>query len=310
MRTSKALRWLGALLGAAIFGLVLHRLWGQWEEAAVAVTRMRWLPVLGAFGLYFLAQAVFAWSWHQLVHAEGESDTFGRDAARWCVSIAGKYLPGKVWHAAARIGLYRGSARSSRVAPAYLREMMLSLSAAMAWIGAANLPDSQVHPGFAWMFLLGAAGLLLASTTTAVRALLRLLRLALPWQLSVLDRGRRTVFLAWGAQLLAYGLFGAGLFLLGSSVQPLPAASFVPVVACLCFGGIAGIAAFFVPAGLGVREAALAWFLAPWLGAAPALLLAVLARLWISLGEAVVIASGLWWLRTRGDAQPQGEAAP
>ncbi len=65
------------------------------------------------------------------------------------------------------------------------------------------------------------------------------------------------------------------------------------VVAGLCFAGLAGIAAFFVPAGIGVREAALVWYLAPVIGPGPAALLAVAARVWISVGEAGLVAAGM-----------------
>ena len=77
-----------------------------------------------------------------------------------------------------------------------------------------------------------------------------------------------------------------------------------PTIAGLCFAGLAGIAAFFVPAGIGVREAALAWYLAPVIGPAPAALLAVASRLWISTGEAVLVGGGLLALRRRGDGVP------
>ncbi len=310
MPASKTFRWLGGVLGAIVFALVLHRLWSHWHEVSGAVAHMRWPPVLGAFALYVLAQGLFAWSWHQLMHAEGESETFGRDAARWSISIAGKYFPGKVWHAAARIGLYRHSARSPRVAPAFLREMMLTVSAAMAWVAINGLAAPRVHPGFASLFALGAALLLLASTAVVARSLLNRLGRILPWTFSVPERGGRVLWLAWGAQVVAYGLFGLGLQLLGSSVGVLATDTALPIIAALCFGGIAGIAAFFVPAGLGVRDAALAWFLAPWLGAAPALLLAVLARLWISVGEAGLIAAGWLWLRAHDDAPAEDRVEP
>ena len=59
-------------------------------------------------------------------------------------------------------------------------------------------------------------------------------------------------------------------------------------------------------AGIGVREAALAWFLSPIIGPAPAALLAVTSRLWISVGEAVLVAGGLLALRKRDGGMATG----
>ena len=60
---------------------------------------------------------------------------------------------------------------------------------------------------------------------------------------------------------------------------------------------IGSTAAFLVPAGIGVREAALAWFLAGVLAPAPAALLAIAARLLLTLAELLSMLAGLSWLR-------------
>jgi hypothetical protein len=139
------------------------------------------------------------------------------------------------------------------------------------------------------------------------RVALGLVRRWSPWQLDLPEGGASWLPLAWCLQVLGYLVLGIGCLALGLAFGLLRPELVLPVAAGLCFAGLAGIAAFFVPAGLGVREAALAWFLAPWLGAAPALLLAVLARLWISMGEATVIAGGLLWLRGKTDSPKPAE---
>jgi uncharacterized membrane protein YbhN (UPF0104 family) len=61
--------------------------------------------------------------------------------------------------------------------------------------------------------------------------------------------------------------------------------------------GVAGLLVVFVPAGIGVREAVLAGLLAPGFGVAPAIAIALAARVWLLACEAA--AFGLWWLATR-----------
>ena len=307
MRSRTVLRRIGALVGLLVFGLVLLQLRAHRQELDHAWVHARMAPLLLSFLLFFAAQALFALSWHRLLHAAGETGNFRGDAARWGVSLAGKYFPGKVWQALARFGLYHGAPRGSRVAPAFLREMLLSVSAAMTVVALQAAHSGGHLAALAFPFGLGALLLLLLALPPIARAVVALLRRLSPLRLELPDSDAARLPLAWCLQLLAYLLLGLGCFALGRAFGLLGPDLMFPAVAALCFAGLAGIAAFFVPAGLGVREAALAWFLAPWIGAAPALLLAVLARLWISLGEALVIAAGLWWLRRRGDSsRPEG----
>jgi uncharacterized membrane protein YbhN (UPF0104 family) len=309
MPSRTVLRWIGALVGLLVLGLVLQQLHAHRSELDQAWLHLRVLPLLFSFALLFLAQALFALSWHRLLHAAGETGNFSGDAARWGVSLAGKYFPGKVWQALARFGLYHGAPRGSRVAPAFLREMLLSVSAAMSIVAVQSSMNAGHLAPLAWPFGLGAVMLLVLALPPVARTAMAWLRRWTPLRLESPASDAGSLPLAWCLQLAAYLLMGLGCFVLGQAFGLLAADMIFPAIAGLCFAGLAGIAAFFVPAGLGVREAALAWFLAPWLGPAPALLLAVLARLWISLGEATVIAGGLLWLRAQGDSSKAPESA-
>lgn len=304
MAAKSALRWAGLLLGLFVFGLLLWRLHAHWHEVSLASVQLRAWPVAFSFLLYFLAQAAFALSWHGLLHARGETGQFASDTARWSVSVAGKYFPGKVWHGVARYGLYHGAARGDRVAPGYVREQLLMLTAGMALVALQLLPGNGRLGMSAGWFLLGAIVLPFAASTPVMRRILLLLERWLPGRWNLPADAPASLPKAWSLQLAGQLFQGLGLFMLGIGTGLLTPALAIPAVSAFCFAGLAGIAALFVPAGLGVREAALAWFLAPWIGAAPALLLAVLARLWITVGEAILISSGLFWLRFAGDGPP------
>lgn len=310
MPLRSALRWSGLLLGLLVFGLVLLQVRTHRQELDQAWAHAQVAPLLLSFLLFFLAQFLFVLSWHRLLHAAGETGNLGGDAARWGVSLAGKYFPGKVWQALARFGLYHGAPRGSRVAPAYLRETLLSVSAAMTVVALQAGHVGAHLRALVWPFGLGAGLLLLLALPSVARLVSDRLRRWSPLELELPDSDAAVLPLAWCLQLLAYLLLGLGFFVLGRAFGLLESGVVFPAVAGLCFAGLAGIAAFFVPAGLGVREAALAWFLAPWLGAAPALLLAVLARLWISVGEATMIAMGLWWLHAHGQTRGESGAGP
>lgn len=310
MRRNRILRGLGIALGLLVFALVLRQLHGYRDELRLSWAQVRWPAIALSVLAFVVAQALFAGCWHRLLSGGGRMDSLRGDIARWCVSLAGKYFPGKVWQAVARFGLYHGAPEGARVAPAFAREMLLSMSAAMAWVALPgglwrDGPDSLTLP-----FSLGAALLLLLAmprfSAWALAALQRWtpLRLALPASTPA------AVIEAWLLQLGGYLMLGLGLVALAQGLGVSTSGHAMPIIAALCFAGLAGIAAFFVPAGIGVREAALAWYLAPLLGLGPATLLAVAARVWISLGEAALVGLGLFLLRNEAPRAAGDVGAP
>lgn len=306
MARSRALHWLGLALGVLVLGLVVYRLHAQRQSLDFSLAQVRWLPLGVSVFFYFAAQAMFAGSWHRLVSGRDGSGELVGDIARWCVSIAGKYFPGKVWHGLARVGLYHGAHRSPRVAPAFIRETCLSLSAAMTVVAMHGVLKGS-GPGWLELgFAMGAVSLLLLSLPDIARIALGWLERWTPLRLAVPDGSLGELALVWLMQVFGYVLFGLGLLALARGLGIEQAGMAWPMIAALSFAGLAGIAAFFVPAGIGVREAALAWFLSPIIGPAPAALLAVTSRLWISAGEAVLVAGGLLALRNRNGRTATG----
>ena len=110
--------------------------------------------------------------------------------------------------------------------------------------------------------------------------------------------------------MAGYVAIGLGLFALARGIALPAAGQASTMIAAFCFAGLAGIAAFIVPAGIGVREAALAWYLSPVLGIGPATLLAVVARIWISLAEAILVVFGLFLLRGEAPHAANEDVSP
>ena len=296
MRSRTWLRWSGLVLGLAVLGVVIARLAPHWDALAGAWSRLGAGHLLASIACLFAAELAFAWAWHRLLRAPGESGRFADDAARWATSLAGKYFPGKVWHAVARYGLYHNGPHATRVAPAYLREMLLSFAVAMALV-AWGAGDGPAVPMLRPLFALGALLLGLLAMPGPGEWVVAMIDRRWPGRLAVAATGWSAYLAAAIGQMGGYVLLGLGIFALGRGLGWFQADEAPLAIAAFCFAGLAGVAALFVPAGIGVREAALAWFLAPALGAGPALMVALLARAWISLGEAACIGAGLAWLR-------------
>ena len=269
----------------------LQQLPGDWHGGA-------WTMLLLAVAVALLAQLLFGSAWHVLVGVA--PGAWRRDLARWSMSLGGKYLPGKVFHGAMRIGAYRGDAAGSRIAAGFLRETGLSLGAACAWVAlhAALSAPAPAPRTLAWsMFAASLALTLGAMLPLPPRTLAWLTRWHAPADAALAPAPIRRSAMAWTLQAAGYFAHGVALWLLARALAPAQAPGLFALIGAFCFAGVAGVAAFMVPAGIGVREAALAWYLAAWMPAGSAALLAIAARLCLSLAEAIAIAAGLLLMR-------------
>jgi hypothetical protein len=97
---------------------------------------------------------------------------------------------------------------------------------------------------------------------------------------------RRGVTLGLAAGYLLYwGLTGLAFAALIRSIFPLPASAIPLALAGYAAGYAVGFLSLLTPAGLGVREGVLVLALAPVMPAGPALVVALLSRLWMMVFE-------------------------
>jgi uncharacterized membrane protein YbhN (UPF0104 family) len=296
-------RKLGAAIGVALFAVIAWQLWRALQDGQLVLGRADWTMLLAAMAFLLVAYAAQAWAWHLLLRAAGGASRPRADCARWAVSLLGKYVPGKVFHAVGRLALYRKPSRLP-AAPAYAVETLLTLTAA-ACVAAVTLPlHAERLPALAWTA--ACAGALVGLAASASNALDRLTgrllaRLFGPGRAPSIARASRALPLC--AMALSYLLLGVGLHVLIRAWGMHLTVPLAVAIGALSFAGIAGIVAVFVPAGLGVREGALVWLLAPYAGLPQAMFIALAARVWLTAGDAVAAAAGALLLRqSRGDA--------
>jgi hypothetical protein len=96
-----------------------------------------------------------------------------------------------------------------------------------------------------------------------------------------------------------WAVTGLAFAALVASMYPLAAADVPLVVAAYAAAYAAGFLALLTPAGLGVREGVLVVALAPVLPAGPALVVALLSRLWMMLVELAGAAVAHWVARCK-----------
>lgn len=316
LRTALALA-LVAPLGYAIFQ--------QWAEVRQVLTQVNWLQAALGWGILMLAQPFMgAISWIVLRYLK-QDFAYWRITAVYFISQAAKYLPGGIWAFPGRVAAYQaiGVEKSASV-------ISLVQEVGALFGGAATLGITGIFNGLLienWVqtaALVGAlvclAAVLLSQHPLAWKTLrsgqrvlerlrTRLLRSnphSSKGNASTIasDRGENpitTFSIAWApASLLTSLMFwlmvGVGFHYLAISVAPqLRQLTWLQAASIFALAWCAGFVVVVAPAGLGVREAALSSLLAAYIPLSEALSVALLARLWWTLGEALFILISLAW---------------
>ncbi|MGH4015522.1 MAG: lysylphosphatidylglycerol synthase domain-containing protein [Pseudonocardiaceae bacterium] len=290
----------GAVLGAG--GLYLVR---SWAQVSRAMAEMGWLPMVGA--LLPAAGGVIAamLAWRALL-ADLGAPLPVRDAGRvFFASQLGKYLPGSVWVFLAQIELARELKvpRAVSVAVSVLA-VVLSLTVGIA-VALVTLPFGAAGALQGYWWLLPAVPVLLVAlhprvTVGGLNLVLWLLRRA-PLTVRPSWRGMARAAV-W--QSLSWCLLGLHCYLLVLGYGADPARALPLAIGGFALAYCAGVLFLPAPAGLGIRELALAASLAVVLTQPQAFAVVLVSRFALVLVDGALAA--LWWLRLVRGTQRQG----
>lgn len=269
-------------------GVQLSSAWSSIDWKLVQVrTPLLALSFAALAGSFLLT----AWLWGRIVRwAGGPRVSLRLALALVLVSSLGRYVPGKVFQLATLAALAgRAGTPAVPAAIAAVGGQLLHLAGA-ALVGGAGIAWARAPAGWA-----------VAATVAAAAGIGALLRLgaidaALRWGLRRTGHDASPGRARPGAVLALLLAYAAAWVLLGLAFWLLARGTGLGVslqVAVPAFAAAyaVGYLAFFAPAGIGVREGALAASLVPVLGEEASLTLAAVQRLWITAAEA---AGGAW----------------
>jgi uncharacterized membrane protein YbhN (UPF0104 family) len=297
-RLRRSTGWVVKLTLTAVVTYFLFRFlrvsWGEISTLEPERWRPRPVPFVGSFVLLLLVFAYLVGLWALMVRSLGGPALRLADAFRiFFIANLGRYVPGKVWQLAGLTYLAGKKGVSIPVASsAAILGQIYSLGAAavVAAVGLSLGPTAALPDGIApGALALAALAILLTTVPSVLRPILLFF-----FRLGRSDHAVPEIDswfgLRWlGLYLPAWVGYGMAFGLLWASFPELPPAAWPVAIGGFAGAYFIGYAAAFAPAGVGVREGALAVLLAPGMGPASATVLAVIARLWMTAGEIVPV---------------------
>lgn len=291
------------IASAIIFAVVFIQ--SQWAEVTSALVKLSFPMVLLSFLAVMAGILCGLMSWQVLLEHLGPNVGVLRGAQIFLVGSIGKYVPGSVWAYILQIelGSRYGVARARVFAATLFSVAVAAVGSLLA--GGLIVPMlAKNQPVFLWLYALLPIGLIMLHP----RVLTRLARLGF----KILRKprpdhglGYKVVASSLGWALAAYCLYGLHLYILASSIGFSGPGELASAVGAMGIGMIAGLLAFFLPSGLGAREAVIVLVLGPSLGVGTATAFALLSRVMFTIADlAMAGCAALTAVRQNRHSQP------
>jgi uncharacterized membrane protein YbhN (UPF0104 family) len=291
------LKKLAALLVVLVIFFFLGRsLYHNLGELGAQSWSIKPIPLVLSFFLLILNLAVSAFVWKEILHLFGSDLPFDQSFKIMSLSGLGKYLPGKIWLYLSQVYLSQKANISKRVCifsllllfAAYnLAGLLVFIASLLLWkkfspvyIGILILAVSLIFPVIFSPRILN--GLI-----TAFTSLFRKLKNKFPQGELAFRAGTKKVLEIILILLADWLVFGIAVYLLVNSFYHIDLQQTVILCGIFAISSILGILSFFVPAGLGVREGAQSYLLAMFIPVSAAILISLVMRVWMTLGELV-----------------------
>lgn len=285
----KWIRRAAVLLVVLIIFLFLGKeLWKNWRQIPLEQISFNYWLIIFSYICMFVSFAVYAGVWKVVLAAYGAKLSVLRSFQILATSQLGKYLPGKVWFTVGRMYLARQFEIPERVSitSVVLEIILMVISGLMIALLTVAAPWAQNFP--VKHSLLALAIIVCGLIVTYPGIFNRLVGLAT----RVLKRESVQMNLTYGGivvLLLLYSVHwfwqGMGFFLLIRSFYEIEIAMWPLMWGLYAAAWIIGFVSFLTPAGIGVREGVMTFFLSFYMPLSIAIIVALLARVWSTVAD-------------------------
>lgn len=287
-RISRVLNLLRWVLLVVVIAFAVYQISSEWDKFTSAIKEIHPFSLTLSLVLVILGQIAGTFSWQTLVDDMGPKVGVARGSQVFLVGQLGKYVPGSIWAYVLQMELGKkyGIARA-RVFAASLISTGIAVVAAML-LGTLALPVLfKGHRELLWLYLLLPIGLICLHPAVISRIAQFVFKVLRKEPLDH-DLRKRIVGRSLGWSLISYTCFGAHLWLLLNSVSNPGATGLLMCIGVLAVAMTAGLFAFILPSGVGVREAVIVAGLTTVIDDPQALALAVVSRVLFVITDLLV----------------------
>ena len=289
--TSKILALGRVVLMALVLLAASYTLYSNWTEVRDTVFNIGWQIWVPAFVVLPLGIGCSTLSWQVLVDELGDPPVGVRTGSQiFLVGQLGKYLPGSVWAYVLQMELGRrvGVSRT-RVFTATIVSLVVIVvaaliagSVAIPAIVEAN-PDLRALVALFGLLPVGLVALHPTLLSKTVNFGFKLLRRPA----ENIEIRKRAVLLSLAYATGAYFFFGVHLWLLAQGAGSVGPEDLFLCIGTMAVAMVAGLFFFVLPSGAGVREIVIVTSLTVLLGTGPAIALAAVSRVFLTLADLV-----------------------
>ena len=286
IRHLAASRWVKLGLLAITLGFCAYGLYAERADMAAALQNLAWYSVAGAAVAVIAGLGCMMLAWRALLADLGSPLPLRAASRILFVAQLGKYVPGAVWAAAAQVELARGQqVPRKRSASATVVAMLVTLATGLL-VAAVALPLSSGAAArhYWWALALAPPALIALYPPVMGWALDRALRLAKrpPLERRISTSG---VLRAAAWSLAGWAFFSVHSWLLVAGVTG-KGVSVLPIAAgAYALAWSVGFVLIPFPGGVGPRELALIAALAPVMPRGSAIVVAIVSRLVMTIGD-------------------------
>jgi glycosyltransferase 2 family protein len=301
--------WLRAGLLAVAVGLAVYGLASQWDEVQADLAKLAWYDVAGAALCAVAGLGCMMLAWRALLADLGSPLPLPAAIRVMFVGQLGKYVPGAVWAVAAQVELARDhDVPRRRSATASLVAMATTLAVGLIAAGV-TLPFTSAHAARHYWWVLAITPLAAACLYPPInkfcldRALKAVHRPPLEKPVTMGGMARA---LTWTA--LGWLCYGAHAWFLISVFAGKGGHVFALSLGAYALAWSVGFLIIVFPGGIGPRELALIAVLAPVMPSASALVVALVSRVVMTVGDLAWAGIGLALGRAGGPSRPAAPA--